>query len=93
VHDGAGGTLTFFAVNRHGVESLNVEISLQGFPEARIVDIQTMTSPDLGAVNTLQEPNAVTPRKGAHAKIKGNALSAKLAPHSYQMIRLSLAAA
>jgi alpha-N-arabinofuranosidase len=33
-HDEDGGTLTFFAVNRHRGETLDVEISLQGFGSA-----------------------------------------------------------
>ncbi len=90
VHDEVGGTLTFFAVNRHGVEGLDVEISLQGFADARIVDIQTMTSPDLEAANTLKNPNSVTPKKGADAAINHNVLNAKLPPYSYRMFRLAV---
>jgi alpha-L-arabinofuranosidase len=32
----------------------------------------------------------VTPKKGANASVADGRLSAKLAPYSYQMIRLSL---
>ena len=35
VHDEAGRTLTFFAVNRHGGESIDLEASLQGFPRGQ----------------------------------------------------------
>ena len=42
VYDEEGGTLTFFAVNRHGSEPLVLEAGLQGFGEARIVDCFTM---------------------------------------------------
>ncbi len=90
VYDEEGGTLTFFAVNRHGVESLDVEITLQGFANARVVDIQMMTSPDLEAANTLEKPNSVTPKKGADAAINHNALNAKLPPYSYGMFRLAV---
>ena len=58
-------TLTFFAVNRHGGETLDVEIGLQGFGQAKILDCQAMESADLEAVNTLKNPDAVTPKKAA----------------------------
>ncbi len=94
VHDDeGGGTLTFFAVNRHGTETLDLRISLQGFAEARVIDFQTMTSADLEAANTLANPDVATPKKGSRAAVKDGVLAAKLAPHSYQMIRLSLAPA
>ena len=54
VHDEEGETLTFFAVNRHGGETLDLEVALQGFGAARVVDHQVMTSADLEAVNTLK---------------------------------------
>jgi alpha-L-arabinofuranosidase len=33
---------------------------------------------------------SVTPKKGSHAAVADGALTAKLPPYSYQMIRLSL---
>ena len=50
-----------------------------------------MTADSLEAVNTAKAPLAVTPKKGANATIADGRLAAKLAPYSYQMIRLSLA--
>ena len=32
IHDEAGGTATFFAVNRHGTETIQLEIGLHGLP-------------------------------------------------------------
>ena len=92
VYDEEGGTLTFFAVNRHGEKSIDLEASLHGFGEARIVDHQVMASADLEAANTLKNPKAVTPAKGKGAKIKDGLLTAALPPYSYQMLRLSQAA-
>ena len=92
VHDEEGGTLTFFAVNRHGGEALDVEIGLQGFGAASILESQGMASADLETANTLKNPNAMTPRKGARASMDGNALAIRLPPHSYHMVRLGIAA-
>jgi alpha-N-arabinofuranosidase len=90
VHDEESKTLTFFAVNRHGGETLDVEIGLQGFGQAKILDCQAVESVDLEAVNTLNNPDAVTPKKATHTSVDGNALTARLRPHSYNMIRLAV---
>ena len=91
VHDEAGRTLTFFAVNRHASDSLDLDLDLQGFGKARILDHQVMTNTDLEAANTLSSPLAVAPKKGSGAEVKDERLTAKLPPYSYQMLRLALA--
>jgi alpha-N-arabinofuranosidase len=91
VHNEANHTLTFFAVNRHSSEKLDLELDLQGFRAAKIADHQVMTNADLAAVNTLSAPLAVAPGKGAGAEFKDGRLNAALPPYSYQMIRLTLA--
>jgi alpha-L-arabinofuranosidase len=91
VHDDTSRTLTFFAVNRHAGESLDLELDLQGFGKARIVDHQVMTNASLEAVNTLSAPLAVAPKKGSGAEVKDGRLTARLPPYSYQMLRVGLA--
>ena len=91
VHDEKAGTLTFFAVNRHGAEAIALEAGLHGFGAARILDHQVMTSADLEAANTLKNPTAITPKQGTGASVEDGLLTATLPPYSYQMIRLSLA--
>jgi alpha-L-arabinofuranosidase len=90
VHDEDGRTLTFFAVNRHGGEDIDLDVSLLGFGAAAMADHRVMTSQDLEAVNSLKAPLSVTPRKGSHAAVADGVLTAKLPPHSYQMICLGL---
>ena len=80
VHDEASRTLTFFAVNRHASESLDLELDLQGFGKAKISEHQVMTNADLEAVNTLSAPLAVAPKKGSGAEVKDGRLTAKLPP-------------
>jgi alpha-N-arabinofuranosidase len=91
VYDEEPGTLTFFAVNRHAWDALDVEVALQGFAAARVIDHQVMTSADLEAVNTLKEPLAIAPRKGSGTEAGDSCLAVRLPPHSYQMIRLAVA--
>jgi alpha-N-arabinofuranosidase len=88
VHDEEAGTLTFFAVNRHPTETLEVEVDLQGFGAASIIDHQVMTHANLEAVNTAENQDEVAPAKGSGTKIDGNRLSVALPPYSYQMLRL-----
>jgi len=90
VQDTDGEMLTFFAVNRHGEEDIDLSVSLQGFGAAAVADHQVMAGFDLRAVNTLSAPSGVAPRKGSGAAVVDGALNAKLPPYSYQMIRLSL---
>ena len=90
VHDAEAGTLSFFAVNRHGSETLTTEISLQGFGAAQVIDHQVMTHKLLEAVNTATDQTNVAPQKGKGAKVDGGTLSVALPPYSYQMIRVKL---
>jgi alpha-N-arabinofuranosidase len=82
------GILTFFAVNRHATETLDVDVSLEGFNTGTVIDHQVMTHANLEAVNTADNMTNVAPAKGTGASVKDGKLSLKLAPYSYQMIRV-----
>jgi alpha-L-arabinofuranosidase len=71
------------------VDRSDVEVSLEGFGAARVIDHQVMAGTDLEAVNVLGNPTAVTPKKGSSASTTDRVLTARLPPLSYQMIRLS----
>jgi len=88
VRDEENGTLTFFAVNRHATETLDVDISLEGFTVGQVIDHQVMTHALLEAVNTADNMTNVAPAKGTGATVADGKLSLKLAPYSYQMIRV-----
>ncbi len=89
VHSEHERTLTFFAINRHGTEPLDLEVRLPGFDAATILEHRVMTSANLEAVNTAKNPLAVMPKKSADATLSDGLLSARLQPCSYQMIRLA----
>ena len=57
---------------------------------ATVIDHQVMTHANLRAVNTATEQTNVAPSKGTGAKVDGKVLSVKLAPYSYQMIRVKV---
>jgi alpha-L-arabinofuranosidase len=90
VHDEEAGTLTFFAVNRHGTESLDAELNLQGFGKASLMEHKVMTHKQLEATNTLKAQTNVEPRDGKGAKVEGATLRVSLPPYSYQMLRLKV---
>ena len=66
VHNEEEGTLSFFLVNRHTSESIETEVSLQGFAGGTVIDHQVMTHPDLKAVNTAKNQDEVKPKKGEY---------------------------
>jgi alpha-L-arabinofuranosidase len=90
VHNEEDGILTFFLVNRHGSETIPVDLSLQGFSAGSVVDHQVMTHNNLEAVNVARDQNAVAPRKGSGAKAENGGLSVSLPPYSYQMVRVKV---
>ena len=91
VHDKAANILTFFAVNRHPSEALDLSIDLKGFGGAgRVIDHQVLTHSDLRAVNGLTSQNNVVPMAGSGIAVDGATLSGKLPAYSYQMIRVQL---
>jgi alpha-N-arabinofuranosidase len=90
VHNADDKTLSFFAVNRHPTETLDLSVDLKGFGNGRVIDHQVITHPNLKIANTLKDQNAVGPKAGSGTAIDGGTLTGKLAPHSYQMIRVQL---
>lgn len=90
VHDGDAGTLTFFAVNRHGSEAMTIDLPLEGFGNARSVTHTLIKHDDLEATNTSDKPNNVAPRQTDDATLSGNAVHVTVPPYSYSMIRVQL---
>jgi alpha-N-arabinofuranosidase len=90
VHNEDEGTLTFFAVNRHGSESIELEVALHGFTPGAVADHQVMTHPDLTATNTAEAPDTVVPRTGTGATVADGKLTISLPPYSYQMVRIKV---
>lgn len=89
VHDHDGGTLTFFAINRHASETMEAEVSLEGFA-AKSVAHTIIRHDDLEATNTMQAPDNVSPRMGNGAKLSRSGLDLSLPPHSWSMVRVTL---
>jgi alpha-N-arabinofuranosidase len=89
VHNAAEGTVTFFLVNRHGKETLDTTLSLEGFGTGRILDHQVIRHDDLEARNTLASQTTVVPVRGSGAKLEDGAVQVRLQPLSYHMLRVA----
>ena len=83
----ADGGLSFFLVNRHETEALDVDLSLEGFAHQSIAMDKVLGGYALDKVNG-PEAEAVVPDDGEGASIADGKLSVTMAPLSYRMIRL-----
>ncbi|MCV9997090.1 alpha-N-arabinofuranosidase [Pararhizobium sp. YC-54] len=83
----ADGALTFFIVNRHQTDAVELVLSLEGFGDRRVIMDKVMEGHDLRAVNG-PEREEIEPRDGSGASTAGGRLVASIAPLSYRMIRL-----
>jgi alpha-N-arabinofuranosidase len=83
----ADGALTFFIVNRHLTEAIELDLSLEGFGDREVIMDKVMEGHDLRAVNGPGD-EAIEPRDGSGASATGRRLVAGIAPLSYRMIRL-----
>jgi alpha-N-arabinofuranosidase len=83
----ADGALTFFIVNRHQTEAIDLDLSLEGFGDRKVITDKVMEGHDLRAVNG-PGVEAIEPRDGSGASAAGRRLAAAIAPLSYRMIRL-----
>jgi alpha-L-arabinofuranosidase len=89
VHDADSGTLTFFAINRHGSEAIEADVTLDRFA-AKTVEHTIIRHDDLEARNTKDAPHTVSPVRGNGATLERNGVALKLPPHSYSMVRVTL---
>lgn len=90
VHNEEESTLTFFVINRHETEALDLDLALEGFMAGVVMDHQVMVHADVNAVNTSVNPMAVVPAKGVGAAVAAGRLTASLPPLSYHMLRVKL---
>ena len=89
VHNSNAGTLTFFAINRHGSETIEAEIALERFA-AKSIEHTIIRHDDLEACNTKDAPDNVAPVKGNGATLNSKGMTLNLPPHSYSMVRVTL---
>ena len=88
--DEEAGEMAVFAVNRSPAEGANLELRLGGYEGWAVVEGIELAGAHPKAVNTAARPDSVLPRRlDAGARIDGGVLRARLAPLSWNVIRLA----
>lgn len=90
VHDGDQGTLTFFAINRHGTEAMSVDLAMEHFGTVKSLEHTMIKHDDLEARNTREAPDTVVPRRVEGADVRDDRIALTLPPYSYSVIRVQL---
>jgi alpha-N-arabinofuranosidase len=85
---GDDGSLTIFAVNRDTEDAIPLECDLRAFGQLRIAEHTVLHHDDVKAVNTEENPNEVTPKKGRGGKAENGKVIVRLPALSWNVIRL-----
>jgi alpha-L-arabinofuranosidase len=93
-HDPDSGDLALFVVNRHREEPLTVSVDLRAFgPALRPAEAWVLTDGDLGATNTMADPDRVTLTGLTDVSLRDGRLEVVLPRVSWAALRLSTAEA
>lgn len=91
VYDEAGEALTVFAVNRSLTEPLELACRLEGFEGYACTEHLVLQSDDLKAANSLAAPGRVAPTRARPTEMDCGRLTVRLAPASWNVLRLGRA--
>jgi alpha-N-arabinofuranosidase len=90
-YDADEGRVAVFVVNRDPAQPVQFSTDLRGFGAATLTEATLMGDDDLFAVNTMQEPDRVTPKAHPSATVDGTTLRAELPPASWSMFLVQVA--
>jgi alpha-L-arabinofuranosidase len=82
-------TATLFILNRDLEKEQELEIDWRDLTPAGITAFETITGPDLKALNTFADPKRVVPQALEHPKT-GSRMAVKLPPRSYSVLSLTV---
>lgn len=88
VYNEEAGEVTVFAVNRHLVESLQLEVDLRCFGKVSLIEHLVLEHDDLKASNTRENPDRVRPHNRGGAVVDSLSVRAALPKASWNVIRL-----
>lgn len=81
--------LTLFLLNR-GTEALDLACCLRDYPGCSVEEVITMTSNDLLAINTADDPGRVVPVQSKDYRMENGSLTVKLPAYSWNVVRVKL---
>jgi alpha-N-arabinofuranosidase len=84
--DNGDGTISAFLTN-YAQEAMDCELELRSFGQLTATDCVILDGPDLEARNTIENPDAVTPRTGTLPTITSGIVHAALPALSHVMLR------
>ena len=80
--------ITVFAVNRDMINSITLDIELNGFGQFKVIEHIVLKHNDLKAVNTKENPYNVVPGSNGNATVEDGNVKASLTNLSWNVIRL-----
>ena len=80
--------ITVFAVNRDMINSITLDIELNGFGQFKVIEHIVLKHNDLKAVNTKENPYNVVPGSYGNATVEDGNVKASLTNLSWNVIRL-----
>ena len=87
VHDDITGRTSIFALNRHLSQEQELTVELRGLGEPQfLLEATQMHHPDVKAINTMEAPHTVTPRRNDAVRLEAHRLTARLKPASWNVI-------
>jgi alpha-N-arabinofuranosidase len=90
-YDAEEGRLAVFVVNRNPTEPVSFSTALRSFGEVSLVEAALIGDDDLFAVNTMEQPDRVTPKPHPSVAVDGTTLRAELPAASWSMFVLQVA--
>ena len=85
-----GKSLNIFLINRHLDDDLTLDMALEGFGAASVIEHSELSGFKLDDRNTIEAPATVTPKKGSGVALQDGKLVGTLKPLSYHLIRISV---
>jgi alpha-N-arabinofuranosidase len=83
------GGLVLFAVNRSQTEPMSLDVDLRALTGVSTAEHTCLADEDPDAINSMDQPERVVPRRLDDPKLDGGRLQAGLPPLSWNMIRIS----
>jgi alpha-N-arabinofuranosidase len=87
-YDADAGRVAVFVVNRHPSEPVSFSTDLRAFGSVELAEATMLCDENLFAVNTMEDPDLVTPKQHSSAQVVEGALETELPPASWSMFVL-----